>query len=209
MSSVLGIDEAGRGCVVADMVLAGVLLYPDQASYLEKSLQVKDSKECTPSKRASLDRAIRRACSWETRTITAPAIDSLRRRGRSLNEIECHLALKIIREFLAVRRFKVDTVVLDGASLFKSIFPKLLELYPDTRFVITDKADKIYTAASAASIIAKVERDKIVRSIMGDVPGSGYPNEHTKEWIERNPAYARAHVRMTWDWEGLEVLRKP
>ena len=52
-TKILGIDEAGRGCVIGPMVLCGVVMKKHFEPELKK-IGVKDSKELTPKKRTNL-----------------------------------------------------------------------------------------------------------------------------------------------------------
>jgi len=82
--------------------------------------------------------------------------------------------------------------------LFKVYFPK-------KNIICSHKADALYAVVGAASIIAKVERDRAVAKIseqIGIPIGSGYPNDPvTKKFLRE---YLKQHgklpyfVRMSW-----------
>ena len=94
----------------------------------------------------------------------------------------------------------VDTV--GDANTYKE---KLSKEFPGIKFTVCPKADALYPIVSAASIVAKVTRDRALEAMTeGADVGSGYPGDpKTKAWLEENiklqPLFGfQPHVRFSW-----------
>ncbi len=198
-SSVGGIDEAGRGAVLGPLVIAGVAL---RASVLESLRQagVRDSKQLSPQRREKLYATIiNLADRVEVIEVSPQEIDSRYRRGLNLNQLE------LIKMAQIALRLGVKTVYVDAVDVDEQRFAKQLsEKAPNVVFISEHAADSKYTVTAAASIVAKVTRDRRIaelRQIYGDI-GSGYPSDpRTVAFLERYyvehgliPEFARA----TW-----------
>ncbi len=191
-----GVDEAGRGPVIGPMVVAGVCASRDALI----SLGVKDSKKLSPKRREKLAKEIRKIASQIIVLVVEPEeIDSLRRE-MTLNDIEVELFARIIS------KMNDEVVYVDAADVDEERFAReiALKVRKDVKIISKHKADSLYPEVSAASIIAKVERDRIIEELkkrMGDF-GSGYPaDSRTKEYLEE---YFNEHgdlppnVRRSW-----------
>ncbi|MHA2379763.1 MAG: ribonuclease HII [Candidatus Thorarchaeota archaeon] len=173
-----GVDEAGRGPMIGPLVVCGVLL-DDEAIPSLTRLNVRDSKVLTPKRRNELAASVRRiAKKVEIRLVTAAEIDRLRRRGISLNEIE-------IGQFISVlKKLRPKAAYLDAADVKADRFGDVIGersglLARGCRIVSEHKADSRYPIVSAASIVAKEERERVIaelHQVYGDF-GSGYPND--------------------------------
>ena len=83
---------------------------------------------------------------------------------------------------------------------------RLGALVPDVEIIAKHKADDTYPVVSAASIVAKVTRDRMmddIRAEFGTNIGSGYPSDHytmdfIAAWIKDN-GRAPPHVRCSWE----------
>ncbi len=64
---------------------------------------------------------------------------------------------------------------------------RLSGAFPGLKFTVCKKADAIYPIVSAASIAAKVSRDRVIEAMSeGESMGSGYPSDpNTKAWLAR------------------------
>lgn len=170
-----GVDEAGRGCVIGPLVVAGVAVKTENLPLLAE-LGVKDSKLLTPKKREALyPEILKLTHSYHTIKVLPYLIDKAVRCTRplyKLNRLEAQTMAKIIEEL------KPDEVYVDAADVMEQRFGEhILEcLSVKPRIVSEHKADLNYPIVSAASIIAKVERDREIESLKleyGDF-GSGY-----------------------------------
>jgi ribonuclease HII len=201
-----GVDEAGRGCVLGPLAVAGVSV--DSARLEElASLGVKDSKLLSPGQRDSLYAEIMRVCSGvEVSRIPPRMIDRYVSRGkkyRRLNYLEAIHMARVI-DALGVEEVFVDAPDTNPAR-FQTELAELLSCKP--RIVAEHKADVNYAVVSAASIVAKVERDRDVaelRELHGDF-GSGYPSDpdtiaFLESWVRSRssrPEFARKSWK-TW-----------
>ena len=206
-----GIDEAGRGCVLGPLAVAGVSIESDRLRELAE-LGVKDSKMLSSNQRDALYPEIKKMCRGvEVSRIPPKMIDRYVSRGkkyRRLNYLETIHMAKVIDALC------VDEVFIDAPDINPVRFTaELLELLSTRpRIVAEHKADVNYAVVSAASIIAKVERDRDVaelRALHGDF-GSGYPSDHEtiaflESWMKTNtaqPEFARKSWK-TWSRIGV------
>lgn len=190
---VLGIDEAGRGPAIGPMIVAGVL-YDITIEKRLVEMGVRDSKKLSRTKRELLEKEIKKIVQrYWIDTISVQTMDR-----RNLNSLEIESFISIINKSSA------DSVFLD-ALVQKSKIDNLTKKIKDSvgkRLSITalNHADEIYPCVSAASILAKVERDRIIsnlRTIYGDF-GSGYPgDEKTKRFIREWHRFPQI-VRKRW-----------
>ncbi len=172
-----GIDEAGRGPVIGPMVIA--LVCGEKETL--KSIGVKDSKLLSPNGRERLFHLIERsACKVSVDIIQSSTLNEMMRQ-MSLNEIEyVHYSKLITQAEGDIFLDCFDTLTERAERRFKSETGKSV--------VCEHKADAKYPAVSAASIIAKVTRDREIEKIKeqyGEV-GSGYPSDpRTIDFLKR------------------------
>jgi ribonuclease HII len=179
---IAGVDEAGRGPLAGPVVAAAVILDPERPI-----AGLRDSKKLSPTRRSELDHAIReRAASWSVAWCDPAEID----------------ALNILRAtMLAMRRAILGLAVLPGSVQVDG------NRLPDLRFNGTRidgeaivGGDDTIDAISAASIIAKTTRDRIMVRIDEFYPHyefarhKGYGTEvHRRHLREHGPC--REHRR--------------
>jgi len=188
---VCGIDEAGRGPILGPLVLACVLLDSRAKKTLAK-MGVRDSKKLSPERREQLEPEIKKhALEWSITKISPPEIDRLRN-TMSLNDIE---ALKISELIMGLDNMP-HKIIVDAADTVQESFGMRIvshtsRLNPEfmlPQIVSEHKADDRYVEVGAASIIAKVERDREIRTLSlkhGEI-GSGYPSDTvTQEYLRR------------------------
>jgi len=193
---VLGIDEAGRGPVIGPLVVAGVLLEEGREEELI-ALGVRDSKALPRGKRSELLPHIERLAQAVER-VTIPACDL----DGNLTQIELRATVRIIQ------KLKPDRVILDapvGPRAIPAYREALRELlsFP-CELIVENGADARYPAVAAASIVAKVCRDREIlklRARYGDF-GWGYPSEpkvrrFLREWYAENGSFPE-FVRTRW-----------
>jgi ribonuclease HII len=165
---VAGIDEAGRGPLAGPVFAAAVILDP-----MRPIVGLADSKTLSESKRDSLYIAIKEvALSWSIAEASVEEIDGLNILQATL------LAMQRAVNGLNVRP---DEVLVDGNRLPKLSMP--------AQAIV--KGDSKVQAISAASILAKVERDKLMRDYYGQYPDfsfhlhKGYGTKQHLDEIER------------------------
>ena len=203
MTLIAGVDEAGRGCVIGPLVIAGVMIKAENLSILTE-LGVKDSKLLTPEKRELLYPVILQLVEKYYTIKVMPyqidkAVESFRRLHK-LNRLEAQTMAQVIEVL------KPDEAFVDAADTIEHRFGNHIKecLKTKIRIISKHKADRIYPIVSAASIIAKVERDREVARLRleyGDF-GSGYlTDEKTmiflKHLLEKNEDYPD-FVRKSW-----------
>ncbi|MFW6231106.1 MAG: ribonuclease HII [Nanoarchaeota archaeon] len=174
----LGIDEAGRGPVIGPMVIAGVVADAEGIQRL-RNLGVKDSKQLSLARREQLFESIKHiAISHKILILSPQDIDAaLFSPTNNLNKFEM-VNMAMIANFLAS-----DTIILDSPSnsidKFKNEFRIFLK-DKSRELVVEHKADDKYATVAAASILAKVTRDREIEKIkmrIGVDFGSGYPSD--------------------------------
>jgi ribonuclease HII len=184
MEYVAGIDEAGRGAVIGPLVIAGVSLPPEKENDLRK-MGVKDSKLLSPKRREALAKAIERMAKDVIVIDVGPCkIDNYRKQGVSLNKLEAMKFAEI------VNYLKPGRVFIDGPDTNIPRFSGFVRrmLADPAELVVEHHADSRYPVVSAASIVAKVERDRKIAELAekhGEI-GSGYPSDPlTQAWLKR------------------------
>ncbi|MCW4020261.1 MAG: ribonuclease HII [Candidatus Bathyarchaeota archaeon] len=198
-----GVDDAGRGAVLGPLVIAGVLVCEEDLKKIV-SLGVKDSKLISPPKRRRLAPEIVKIVKNHHIVRLAPAeIDEVVENGGKLHRLN-RLEARAMAE--VIRKLKPDVAYVDASDVLPERFKQhIAEEVPfDVQIVSEHKADKTYPVVSAASIIAKVERDEAIanlRSKYGDL-GSGYISDRKtvgflENWIRTHGSYPE-FVRKSW-----------
>ena len=172
------------------------------------ALGVKDSKLLSPSQRDALYPEILKVCTRvEVSRIPPKMIDRYVSRGKKYRRLNY---LETIHMARVIDALAVDEVYVDAPDINPPRFQMELEelLTSKPRIVAEHKADVNYAIVSAASIVAKVERDRDVaelREIHGDF-GSGYPSDpdtiaFLESWVKSKssqPEFARKSWK-TWN----------
>ncbi|WP_297825012.1 ribonuclease HII [uncultured Methanobrevibacter sp.] len=195
---VLGIDEAGRGSVLGPMVIAGVIV-PEKMDKVLERMGVKDSKRLTPNRRTILSRKLKKMFDYEIVVISALEIDQMRADGINLNDIEKNAMRDLII------RLNPEKAIVDAVDVKAERFQRNLCESTGLNVIAEHKADDKYIEVSAASIIAKAERDAQIAEInkdyikMGGI-GSGYPSDPTTKKFLTNYTYDEMpdFVRRSW-----------
>jgi ribonuclease HII len=171
---VAGADEAGRGSLAGPLVVAGVLL--DYAALRDHRVRplalLNDSKQCTPERREELFRAVL-ACAEKVvvRAIPAGEIDRV---GLHRSNLEG------LRAMLRALAPPAEACLVDGFRLGKAA--------PE-HVAIVD-GDEKSAAIAAASIVAKVTRDRLMRRIDSVYPHYGFAS-HVGYITPRHSAVVR------------------
>ena len=177
-----GIDEAGRGCILGPMVIAGVAI-PHEKEEEFRRLGVKDSKMLSPAKREELYKKIEEMAQVVILEVAACKIDNYRAQGISLNRLEAIKFAEILHLQKPHKAFidGPDTNLPKLHGYLKKMSPEGIEL------IVEHFADSKYPVVGAASIIAKVERDRKIEELRkeyGDI-GSGYTSDPvTQKWLD-------------------------
>ena len=161
---VVGVDEAGRGPLAGPVVAAAVVLCKPRPAGLD------DSKKLTRERRAVLEATIKRRCRWAVGVVDVEQIDTLNIFGATM--LAMTLAVRALCEQLEAHPREV---LIDGNLTPAGRRP---EWCWQARPVVG--GDAIEPCISAASIIAKEHRDRLMRDLAAAHPHYGW---------ERNAGY--------------------
>jgi ribonuclease HII len=164
------------------MAIAGVkILKRDEKKFIK--LGVRDSKELSPKRREELAKEIEKIAKDIVVLRVQPCkIDSYRARGINLDKIEAMKMAQII-DMLDGDKIYVDSLE-QNTEKFKNLIMSFLER-KDFNLIVENYLDESIPVVSAASIIAKVNRDQAIKEIerkVGQPIGVGY--SHDKRTIE-------------------------
>jgi len=200
---VAGVDDAGRGSVIGPLVIAGIMVEEENLPRLT-DLGVRDSKLLSPNRREKLAQEIKKlVLQFHVIKLSPAEIDKVVETGRKLhklNRLEAHTMADVIEAL------KPDIAYVDASDVLAERFKEHIEekLPFKVKIVSEHKADAKYPAVSAASIIAKVERDRAVQDLTkryGDM-GSGYITDpktirFLENWVTKHASYPE-FVRKSW-----------
>ena len=167
---VCGVDEVGRGPLAGPVVAAAVILPPELPRGMKK--EIRDSKKMTPQEREDLFEPLLAICSASIAEASVGEIDSLNILWASM------LAMQRAVEGL---QKLIDMALIDGNRCPKLSCPSVAIIAGD------DKSLSI----AAASILAKVTRDRMMRKLAAEHPGYGwernfgYPTPEHLDALER------------------------
>ena len=158
--AVAGVDEVGRGCLAGPVMAGAVILHPDR-----RIDGLADSKACTAQQRQRLyDEICRKCVSWAVVSVETDEID----------RINIHQAT-----LQAMRRAVLSLAPLPDAVLVDAF--RIPSLPMAQRGVV--KGDRRASAIAAASIVAKVTRDRLMQVLHDADPRYGF---------DRHKGYATA-----------------
>ena len=166
---IAGVDEAGRGPLAGPVVAAAVIFLPNV--FIEG---VDDSKVLSEKRREELfEKIIKESIAHSVSVVSVEKIEEINILNASL------LAMK-----RSVHKLKVqpDLILIDGNKSFKNKIPT----------VTIVKGDAKSFSIAAASILAKVTRDRIMKKLAVDYPvykwekNKGYPTKQHRESIKIN-----------------------
>lgn len=153
LGPVAGVDEAGRGACAGPLVVAACVLRPGDAKRLDG---LTDSKLLTPAARAEYDALIRRRAEDLAVVVIPPA--EVDRRGVHVANIEG------MRRAVAALAAPPGYVLTDGFPVRGFGRPALA----------VPKGDQVAACVAAASVLAKVARDRIMVELDAVLPQYGF-----------------------------------
>jgi len=201
----VGIDEAGRGPFIGDMVVAGVIGLDTVFRSLE-SIGVRDSKMLSPGKRRILLEHIL----YSDIDIVAVYVPPYLIDVNNLNKLECTTICSILNylshsRILRQKPLGIRIYIDEVKGCLSKVMDCARNIYGgDSEVFMEPDADKKYPAVSTASIVAKVYRDTVITAIgmHGGNIGSGYPSDPvSRMWLTK--AYSSldsppAYLRRSW-----------
>jgi ribonuclease HII len=189
LTAVAGIDEVGRGCLFGDVVAAAIIL--PVGLVLE---EVNDSKQLSEKKKEQLyDQIVEEAIVWSVARVEASVIDSINiRQASRLAMKKAVQSLGILPEYLLIDAETVDLEIEQSAII---------------------KGDALSQSIAAASIVAKVTRDRLCKEVWDTLyPGygiavhKGYATKvHREALLELGltPMHRRSFLRGMFDEQQL------
>jgi len=174
---VAGVDEVGRGCLAGPVVAGAVILNPDR--YIPR---ICDSKTVTALERVRLfEKITRNAIAWGVALADPPEIDTINIHQASLRAMQrAVMKLTPLPDFVLVDAFRVPDLLMAQRKV----------VHGDVRC----------TAIAAASIVAKVTRDRMMLELHAQDPRYGF---------DRHKGYAtRDHLDAVSRFGYSEVHRR-
>ena len=204
---ICGVDDAGRGSMVGPLVIAGVRIDKKNLKKL-KSIGVQDSKKLSPKTREILyKKIIEIVDEYYVVRISPKTIDSNVFKHK-LNHLEAKNMAKVIKE-LSPQVAYVDSCDVD----YKRFGNEISLLTSNSKIISRHHADSRFVVVAAASIIAKVSRDKSIHRLKKNYElGSGYPSDKKtvkcvkKLLLQKKQSYS--FIRMSWKPVQKIVNRK-
>jgi ribonuclease HII len=176
-NAVAGCDEVGRGCLAGPVVAAAVVLHPDR--YVAR---IGDSKTVTALERVRLyDKITRSAVSWCVAAADCDEIDRINIHQASLRAMQrAVMGLSPLPDFVLVDAFRIPELRMAQRAI--------------------EHGDARCTAIAAASIVAKVTRDRMMLELHARDPRYGF---------DRHKGYAtRDHIEAVSRFGYSEVHRR-
>ena len=160
--AILGIDEVGRGPLAGPLVVGAVILPFDTNKKPEWVGELRDSKKLSAKKREALSEIILKEVPWGLGWVSPFEIDEV-----GISEALKLAARRAVKSVQGLHT-PFSQIVIDGKVNFLSLTP--FEKYVTT----VVKADDLIKEVSAASIIAKVARDKYMCEVAERYPEYGF-----------------------------------
>ncbi len=229
---VCGVDDAGRGSMIGPLVIAGVAVKRGGIGRL-REIGVRDSKALTPARREELYGQITEAAEcWHASRIGPSTIDRSVARHR-LNALEATYMARVISRLGAGTAY-IDSCDVNAGRFGRTVSSMVRSGGGGVGCTVHShhKADSRFAVVAAASIVAKVVRDREVARIAKrhggrDAVGSGYPSDERTvrfvgKWIAESGGTAPPFARSSWrpvramlmdamwdEWSGREEAAGP
>ena len=180
--NVIGVDEAGRGPLAGPVVAAAVIL----KEYSEELDEINDSKKLTEKKREKLYDIIMKNFDVAVGISTVEEIDKL-----NILNADFLAMRRALKDLKSLKNEKEYTILVDGNLKIKEYIGKQLPIV---------KGDAKSLSIAAASIIAKVTRDRLMKDL-----ASVYPDYH----FEKHKGYGtKVHIEAIKDKGAIEGVHR-
>ena len=180
---IIGVDEAGRGPLAGPVVAAACVLG------VPVPLGLDDSKKLSAKRRGELEPMIHASCQWTVAEVEAGEIDRINILAATM------LAMTLaVQQLVAALGAEPDLVLIDGNLTPQGRVPQWC--WPARAIV---GGDALEPCISAASILAKEHRDRLMR---------GYAAAHPQYGWERNMGYGTAEHMAALDQHGPSPLHR-
>lgn len=204
MALIAGIDEAGRGPVIGPLVIAIFSCQYENEGEINR-LCKKDSKQLSAKQREDIFEKLKHLGKINFVELDALMLNKLMNEY-SLNDIEAMFMAKLIKSI------ESDVnVIIDLPDRYSWVFAKRMEKFGIKKYEAEHKADENHPIVAAASICAKVLRDRKIEEIklvLGDF-GSGYPgDEKTRNFLINRDNLKKAAPYIRTKWKTLETIKQ-
>lgn len=202
-SYIAGIDEAGRGPVVGPLVVCCASCKREDEKRLRK-LASRDSKGMTARARESAYEELRKFCTFRWHEVSAHELNLMMAK-MSLNDIEARSMAELIK------KLGEGDVMIDMPDRYSWTFRRRMEKFGVKRFEAEHKADEKYPIVAAASICAKLMRDRKIEQIKTATCdfGSGYPGDgKTIAALKDKEKRASLEPFIRQRWKTLENIKQ-
>ena len=180
--NVIGVDEAGRGPLAGPVVAAAVIL----KEYTEELDEINDSKKLTEKKREKLYHIIMKNFDVAVGISTVEEIDKL-----NILNADFLAMRRALKDLKSLKNEKEYTVLVDGNLKIKEYIGKQLPIV---------KGDAKSLSIAAASIIAKVTRDRLMKDLANIYPDYSF---------EKHKGYGtKAHIEAIKDKGAIEGVHR-
>ena len=199
---VCGVDEAGRGSMLGPLVVAGISINKSKVNLLKKQ-GVRDSKKLSPKAREHLYKKIIQIVDDHYIVKISPRIIDKSVSNHSLNHLEAKYMAKVIS------KLSPSTAFVDSCDVNSKRFGKeISKLTSNTKIRSYHHADSKFITVSAASILAKVSRDRAITRLSKkhDI-GSGYPSDpKTKVFVKKSIRRNQNLTFLRKSWKPVKIL---
>jgi ribonuclease HII len=193
---ICGVDEAGRGSMLGPLVVAAIAIEKSKIPALEK-IGVKDSKKLSAKMREKLYKQIIKIVDDYQISKATPRQIDLAVNQHKLNNLESiHMAQ-------VITKLRPSVSYVDSCDVNAARFGKELAKMAHSKIKSYHHADSRFIVVSAASILAKVTRDRAIANLAKKHPvGSGYPSDSktvsfVRDWFLKNGKLPD-FVRKSW-----------
>ena len=199
---ICGVDEAGRGSMLGPLVVAGITISKSKIKLLKK-LGVRDSKKLSPAAREYLYKKIIETVDDYHVIRIPPRVIDKSVANHSLNHLEAKYMAKVIS------KLSPSTAFVDSCDVNSKRFGKeISKLTSNTKIRSYHHADSKFITVSAASILAKVSRDRAITRLSKkhDI-GSGYPSDpKTKVFVKKSIRRNQNLTFLRKSWKPVKIL---
>ena len=202
--SVCGVDDAGRGSVLGPLVIAGIVIKRTKVNQL-KNQGIRDSKKLTPLARERLYRKIINIVDDYYVTRISPKIIDKSVFNHALNHLEAQYMAKVIS------KLSPSIAIVDSCDVNPRRFGKeISKLTSHSKIKSYHHADSKFVVVSAASILAKVSRDRAITKLKKKYNvGSGYPSDpKTKAFVKKSIKRIESFTFIRKSWKPVQILMK-
>lgn len=210
----IGVDEAGRGPAIGPLVVCALCIEKTERKYLD-DLGVQDSKKMSKKRREMVYKKLMtesKEYGWGIGIeICHPAIIDKWMGTGTLNSLEVELFAKAIQgagEASDVKSLLLDACDINEKRFGRGVSKLLGSSWDGCRIDSRHKMDSNDVLVGAASIIAKVNRDKEISILSrneGLDLGSGYPSDRvTKHAIDLLCSGETPHEMLRWSWANVQ-----